>query len=1418
MSWNPTGITLGQAVEVLLDDGTAGYGSGYLISPTLVLTARHVTDPGGRIEIVHAGRRIPAAVAWHGRSAEVDAAVLSIAEAVDALGISVPAFGDLSRASVRRVPFDAVGYPRHKQRVVGGMTIRDTDQISGEIPAGANLKTGVLDLLRDGRPLTVGDDWAGLSGAAVFCRGLLVGVVTEAEQHGPLRALPLAPLLAQSGRRLEPYQEPADSTERLLSVLRDGGVPARVLPARRRPSYRQAEELVAATPDLAGRDADYEQLRQVAQSDVPYSLWQAVPWAGKTTLAAHFAASPPAGLDVVSFFISRSRGQQAPQYWAAVGDQLAAIVDEPAPAQPELAFADLWIRARDQVSGQGRRLVLLVDGVDENSQPPPIVQDLPRDPGPGAHVAVFTRPTDEVFHDLLDHPLGDGPEDTSRCARFELASSGLARDLGRRALIDLRDLLTMNDRAPRQVLGLLAAVGPLSVTDIAAILATEGVAADEGDVRRGVAAASRVLTAIGGPAELYAVAHEALREEISRQVNPAAHVTAALAWAGRFAADGWPDTTPAALADGYLPLLLLTGDPALIVEIASQSRARYMQLRTGDDVAHGRELLAAFDAIAARAEPDLAAACALARARAELELGYDEFPHDIAIGWGRVGQLRRCEHLASYQAHGFYRVPALQAAAEWAAHHGDGQEARRFLGIAADEALAADGGGLSAADGESLLGVARFAYQIGEHQTAVRLSDRAAAAPEGPRQARAQSVQAVLAACGSEELLRAGGFRQALESPALLPADKVWGFVALATSAARYRQPDLASALFDEAETAAHQLRGGDAALALLQFQVAEGALAAGDTHRARRLIGAAWSADQHLAAGAQAVEVTCEAARLAAETGDGDRAKNLLDLAETLIQPYEPDDWPNDVACAVGVAAARSGDRTRALRLFWQAHDAAAASIIRDTLTASVAEAAARAGETDLAVQWLHEAELLTREHTLVREQLKWAGALAISCLPEVAGASARSGQAGAVLQVAQAAAKLTRWNIVMGAIAGLARAGAITEAQLAVALLPDRADARDRAAALIAQAAATAGDWRLAADTAAQVSSLTPRNATLEVVGHTAAEQGEWQLAEQTAGKIAHSPGQQISVLADAAAAAMKSGQETAATRILLQLPDGWPRLKATLQAMQAAQRDFGGTSQVTALERAFAAAVHGRSGPPQRRDRVHNLIFLVRAASTAGAAAHAVLPRLLAALADAVRDVDDPVSRTFDACDAADSTDADDAARSTLLAIAEEATVQVDDTDQMTALESVIRASARHGDHERVDRLLPLLATSAGDEIDDAAPGSRETVAETAAYAARFGYADRVISDAAPWERHDTLLAAIRGALDAAPHRTDAARQAEARKWMLRWLLAALRTDLDPELARLMVMMCPDVASLALSWFAPSPLWTTEPPPSG
>ena len=56
---------------------------------------------------------------------------------------------------------------------------------------------------------------------------------------------------------------------------------------------------------LIGRSQELADLVQFCAAVGDYQWWQAGPWAGKTALAAWFVLHPPAGVDVVSFFVTR---------------------------------------------------------------------------------------------------------------------------------------------------------------------------------------------------------------------------------------------------------------------------------------------------------------------------------------------------------------------------------------------------------------------------------------------------------------------------------------------------------------------------------------------------------------------------------------------------------------------------------------------------------------------------------------------------------------------------------------------------------------------------------------------------------------------------------------------------------------------------------------------------------------------------------------------------------------------------------------------------------------------------------------------------------------------------------------------------------------------------------------------------------
>ena len=55
---------------------------------------------------------------------------------------------------------------------------------------------------------------------------------------------------------------------------------------------------------LIGRDGELAEWAEFCAGPEAYAWWQAAPWAGKSALASWFVTHPPAGVDIVSFFIT----------------------------------------------------------------------------------------------------------------------------------------------------------------------------------------------------------------------------------------------------------------------------------------------------------------------------------------------------------------------------------------------------------------------------------------------------------------------------------------------------------------------------------------------------------------------------------------------------------------------------------------------------------------------------------------------------------------------------------------------------------------------------------------------------------------------------------------------------------------------------------------------------------------------------------------------------------------------------------------------------------------------------------------------------------------------------------------------------------------------------------------------------------
>jgi hypothetical protein len=185
-------------------DASRSYGSGYLLSDRLVLTARHVFKPLERLApcIVRqrdwANEPLAGKVEWF--STTHDAGLVLLDRPVERNLGSAPAFGraPTGLGSSNGYPCRAIGFPRASKSITN---LRIDKPITGV--ATLLVRAGTFDFVTDTRPAR-NEDWAGFSGAALFRDDLLFAVVSEvptAWGGGTLTALAVDLLLDDPGFR-----------------------------------------------------------------------------------------------------------------------------------------------------------------------------------------------------------------------------------------------------------------------------------------------------------------------------------------------------------------------------------------------------------------------------------------------------------------------------------------------------------------------------------------------------------------------------------------------------------------------------------------------------------------------------------------------------------------------------------------------------------------------------------------------------------------------------------------------------------------------------------------------------------------------------------------------------------------------------------------------------------------------------------------------------------------------------------------------------------------------------------------------------------------------------------------------------------------------------------------------------------------
>ena len=383
--------------EIYVTDaaGAKRRGTGYLVGAGWVLTAAHVVRNVVWIEVwfgapldprPEEGVRVDVSSVLLSHGAERERPDLALLP-IPGNNIEPVLFGRLDREVSERVPAVSAGFPRFKLRpaAAGEPTqLREVHYATGAIVAGSDAKKGQLALNVDDAP---GPDpqpdrspWEGMSGAAVWAGGRLIGVVTEHYPGDSRAGLTIEPVEQLFLRAAEPSQS---EWRKALPQLPDGARSLRMVtpPTAKQLADRRAQDaahsLLPPHGILVAREDELAALAEFSTSTNQWRWIQAEAFAGKSALLAWFVLHPPDGVDIVACFLSRARAANTAAYALGIlNRQLAALINDeeyrPSDYVPERAddFRDLLADAARACAGRGHHLLIVVDGLDEYEADP----------------------------------------------------------------------------------------------------------------------------------------------------------------------------------------------------------------------------------------------------------------------------------------------------------------------------------------------------------------------------------------------------------------------------------------------------------------------------------------------------------------------------------------------------------------------------------------------------------------------------------------------------------------------------------------------------------------------------------------------------------------------------------------------------------------------------------------------------------------------------------------------------------------------------------------------------------------------------------------------------------------------------------------------------------------------------------------
>jgi len=488
-----------------------------------------------------------------------------------------------------------IGYPAFKERVApDGGQLRETADALGDVSVLSGLARGLLSVQVRSAPrllppaqVRLGDSpWSGMSGGPVVADGYLVAVVTEHAAREGESAIVATPLTALEPDPAHPGWGPGvPNPGAWWTRMGVSGLAAlKRLPVPRRagePEYwATVAEIRQRTGTLISRQDELAQIASFAIGDQGYWWLTGDAWAGKTSLLAEAVATLPGDIDAACYFLSRREADaDSSRFLAAVVPQLAFLLEEDSPAPAVHHFRSLWQRAASRASSEGRHLLLVVDGLDEDLHLPglpSVAALLPAGTGGRAHVLVSSRTHSGLPSDVPPgHPLRGAWPTHVKPFSGSRESAVLARQ-------EIDDLLRRHDDGlAADVLGLLtAAAGPLAVRDLAAMtIAAPHSAALTRQIRKLLtSSAARSLEATGLAGQnRYQFAHETLlaHAQANDDLSDPDFRRRVHQWAQEWHAAGWPvltsgqDGTPLYLLDTYAATL--AQEPQRLAQLVSDA-------------------------------------------------------------------------------------------------------------------------------------------------------------------------------------------------------------------------------------------------------------------------------------------------------------------------------------------------------------------------------------------------------------------------------------------------------------------------------------------------------------------------------------------------------------------------------------------------------------------------------------------------------------------------------------------------------------------------------------------------------------------------------------------------------------------------------------------------------------------------------